>query len=218
MEKRCDKDHRFHETLFGCHKTISRLYTHFLFYFVLISGEDIANMVAERLRLQAEMHENMEKQKLEEEELEQQRQEEQKKRWMALRGSPSKPSEQSSTTNQTASGERKTVGRGRGRGSVMANNLRRPGEKPSIPETSRQNMNYNGARPNVAGGVFNPPPGLGRSSGGVNALPGFGRFSGIGRGTKLHTAKPPEESEKYAASSSAPHPSEAPKPPRAWMS
>lgn len=152
--------------------------------------------MAERLRLKVENDHQLQQQKLHEEQQEAQKQEEQKKRWMALRGNASPVSSKTSNScephTDSSSEPIKSIGRGRGRGAVMVNNLRRPGEKSTTASTATTQTR--------------PPPGFGRSLGGV------------GRGTKLHASNNLSNNlPKYAATSTAPHPSEAPNPPRAWM-
>lgn len=190
--------------------------------------------MAERLRIENESQKQIEKQRISEENAERRKQEEQKKRWMALRGSPSKPTSppeeqvdaidnnqisvsqqqqqhhhqqqhqqqqqqhhhqhhhQQQQQQQQQQQKYKVIGRGRGRGTIMANNLRRPGEKPvgTHPSGTQPPMN-------------------------INSFQGRTTF-GVGRGTKLHL-RTADEGPKYASSTSAPHPSEAPKPPNAWM-
>ena len=158
------------------------------------TGEDIAHKVAERLRLEVESQDATEKRQMDEEASQEQAQEEQRKRWMSLRGG----GVTSSNTPVEHDPVKIPTGRGRGRGVMGMNNLRRPGEVLSPGRSPERQQTESSSTVNHSDkvNIVKPPPGFGR---------------GVGRGTKLHL-----NTNMYASSVAAPHASEAPKPPTAW--
>lgn len=174
--------------------------------------EDLAQRVSAKLRLEEEKQIQSQQQHHDDETNARVKEEEQKKRWAALRGSPSKQQDVATSL----------IGRGRGRGVTALNNLRRPGEKVT-PSTAGANNNANLIVSPENGLVTRSPPGI------TNTIPNImGR--GMGRGTMLHSNRLQintttgdytdnnEDEIKWAASIQAPSASEAPRPPRAWMS
>jgi len=181
--------------------------------------DDLAQRVSAKLRLEEENRQRNQQQIDDDEANSRQKEEEQKKRWIALRGSPNKgsPNREShdigSPNKQQDQQQDEYVhppfgrGRGRGRGVTALNNLRRPGEK--APSVSNEDIKA-------------PPPGFGPGNVQNNAP-----FRMMGRGTMLHSQQQKQQhtdeqqninGDRWAGPPQAPCASDAPRPPRAWMS
>ena len=166
-----------------------------------------------KLRMEEENRQRNQQQTEDDEANSRQKEEEQKKRWIALRGSPNKGSPNRESPNKQQDQQQQDeyvhppfgTGRGRGRGVTALNNLRRPGEKaPSIPNKD----------------INTPSPGFAPGNAQKNAP-----FRMMGRGTMLHSheQKHADEQqningEKWGGPPQAPCASDAPRPPRAWLS
>ena len=171
--------------------------------------DDLAQRVSAKLRIEEENRIRSQQQFEEDETNSCRKEEEQKKRWTALRGSPNKQQDQQQQQQNYVT---PPLGRGRGRGVIALNNLRRPGEK--APTVTGEEIR---AEPKV-------PPGFQPNNAPTRM--------GMGRGTMLHsnrsqsqatladenTSQSNDDQDKWAGPAQPPSAAEAPRPPRAWMS
>ena len=179
--------------------------------------DDLAQRVSAKLRMEEENRQRNQQRIDDEEANSRQKEEEQKKRWIALRGSPNKQQDHQQQQQQQKDEYVHPPfgrGRGRGRGVTALNNLRRPGEK--APSVSNGDINSK-----------SPPPGLTSPNSSQNNAP---FRMGMGRGTMLHSQQQKQQQhsdeessqningDRWAGPPQAPSASNAPRPPRAWMS